>query len=83
MAGLVTNSIRDHAEKELEDLRSERRALLEKAGELGREIAVIEAHRILATEYAAAEGKANGKPAVAQAAPPAPPARGKPAEAKE
>jgi len=82
MAGLVTNSIRDHAGKELEDLRSERRALLEKAGELGREIAVIESHQILATEYAAAEGKANSKPAPPPPPPPAP-SKSKPAEAKE
>ena len=80
--GLVTGSVRDHAAKELEDLRAERRSLLEKAGDLGREIAVIEAYQILGAEYAAAEGKANSKPAEAPP-PPAPPSRSKLAEAKE
>lgn len=79
--GLVTGSVRDHAAKELEDLRAERLRMLEKAAELGREIAVIEAHQILGAEHAAAESKVNGKPA--QAPPPTPPSRTKQAEPKE
>jgi len=80
--GLVSGAVRDHAAKELEDLRAERRSLLEKAAELGREISVVEAHLILNGEYAAAEGKVNSKPAPAPP-PPAPPSKSKPSEAKE
>jgi hypothetical protein len=60
--GLVSNSVRDHAPKELEDLRAERLELLRKAAELSREIAAVECHEILGNEYAAAEGKSNSKP---------------------
>jgi hypothetical protein len=76
--GLVTGAVRDHAVKELEDLRAERLALLEKAAEVGREIAMIEAHQILGGAHATAEAKVNGKPATT-AAPP----RGKHPEGQE
>jgi hypothetical protein len=60
--GLVSNTVRDHSEKELADLRAERLDLLRKAAEISREIAAGECHEILGQEYAAAEGKSNGKP---------------------
>jgi len=81
--GLVTGSVRDHAAKELEDLRAERLKMLEKAAELGREIAVIEAHQILGSEHAAAESRLNAKPAPAPPPPLAPASKSKPPEAKE
>jgi hypothetical protein len=72
--GLVSNSVRDHCAKELDELRTERIEHLRKAEEIGREIAAVEAHEILGDLYAAAQGKAMGK----TAAPPAAPApRGK------
>jgi hypothetical protein len=80
--GLVIGSVRDHAAKELEDLRAERLKMLEKAAELSREIAAVECHQILGAEHAAAESKVNGKPAQV-APPPAPPSRTKPSEPKE
>lgn len=58
--GLVTGAIRDHAVKELDELRALRSELLEKAAAIGREIATIEALQVIGAEHAAAEGKANG-----------------------
>jgi hypothetical protein len=80
--GLVTGAVRDHAAKELEDLRAKRTELLEKAAEIGREISVIEAHQILGAEHAAAEGKSNGKSAPTSPQP-ATPGRGKITDGKE
>ncbi len=53
--------VTDHAADALDDLRREQREHLERAAALGRQIATIEAMRIIGQEHAEAEGNGDGK----------------------
>lgn len=59
---LTINAVLDNALKEIEEARVKRAALLEKAADLGREIATLEAEYIIAQHHAAAQAGTDAVP---------------------